>query len=267
MHSFLFVVNFDFVPASCQKKKQYPFLKRLEFGILPFLHLHCFHARGRKSCRGGGEKRSDDGRKAEKDRRAKVISPSLSGRREWRRPPLSLSLSLLPSPPLSRPLNQLPCPSSANTASTAAKNPTSAAFAAARGAEFPLREAEAAATPAHRAWNAPRAATRGFSAPSVSSLIAPIRDQSPEYAASTAASTINATAPCKGTRNHHERETEATSLVRPPLSLPLEGGVAGVAAPPSSCFRAAAGGGSKRGRAGESERRRLRAAGAAAERR
>lgn len=67
----------------------------------------------------------------------------------------SFSLAFSPSPlppPLPALQNKLPdcppCPSSANTASAAARKPTSAALAAAFGTEFPLREAAAPATPA-----------------------------------------------------------------------------------------------------------------------
>ena len=101
--------------------------------------------------RGVGRK-SETG-KEEKKRRASSLGLCLP-------PPCvslsSFSLAFSPSPlppPLPALQNKLPdcppCPSSAaNTASAAARKPTSAALAAAFGTEFPLREAAAPATPA-----------------------------------------------------------------------------------------------------------------------
>ena len=94
--------------------------------------------------RGVGRK-SETG-KEEKKRRASSLGLSLPP------PCVSLSLDFL-SRFLAALQNKLPdcppCPSSAaNTASAAARKPTSAALAAAFGTEFPLREAAAPATPA-----------------------------------------------------------------------------------------------------------------------
>ena len=101
----------------------------------------------------GREKRNGKRRKEKESLLSGSLSPSLR--------PASLSLSSFslafsPSPlppPLPALQNKLPdcppCPSSAaNTASAAARKPTSAALAAAFGTEFPLREAAAPATPA-----------------------------------------------------------------------------------------------------------------------
>ena len=137
---------------------------------LPFFYICDPKLSGQKGGKAGGsDEELETGKEQEKSVLVSFLSPALVS--------LSLPPLLNPSFLSSQPS---PSPSAAYTASVAAKNPTSAAFATAFGTELPFLEAATPATPAQTRWKAPRATTNGFRASSVSLLIAPMRDQSPE---------------------------------------------------------------------------------------